>query len=132
MFEIAAGQVERPLKERSSLATTLISSLAHGGALVVGVIVLTLSQGIALPKPQDASNLIAILVAGRASDPGPGRALGQGLVSKAALALGPGCRSRDSSPYASVQVWRPHSSSTVSNQPIRLMRWRRGSRARSS
>ncbi len=71
MFELAAGQVERPLKERSSLATTLISSLAHGGALVVGVIVLTLSQGIALPKPQDASNLIAILVAAPPPPPPP-------------------------------------------------------------
>ena len=71
MFELGAGRVERPLKERSSLATTLISSLAHGGALVVGVIVLTLSQGVVLPQPQDASNLIAILIAAPPPPPPP-------------------------------------------------------------
>jgi len=71
MFELAAGQVERPLKERSSLSTTLISSVVHGGALVAAVVALTLSQGIALPTPQEASRIVAVLIAAPPPPPPP-------------------------------------------------------------
>ena len=71
MFELAAGQVDRPLQRRSSWSTTLIASVAHGAAIVAGVIVLTLSQGIALPRPQEASKLMAVLIAAPPPPPPP-------------------------------------------------------------
>lgn len=71
MFELAAGTVSRPLRDRSSAASTVVSSLAHG-ALFVGIfVVLTLSEVINLPDPQQASSMMAVLVAAPPPPPPP-------------------------------------------------------------
>ena len=62
MFELAAGQIQRPFNERSSVPTTLVSSLVHG-VMLLGLLVLVSSGEIALPDPQEALHLTAILLA---------------------------------------------------------------------
>ena len=63
MFALVAGQLDRPLKERSSVPTTIFSSLAHA-ALFGGIFLLiSMSDQIALPTPQDTTYLVAMLVA---------------------------------------------------------------------
>ena len=71
MFALAAGQVERPLKERSSFGTTVVSSFAHGAVLVIGFVLLTMSDAILLPTPQDTSYMVAMLVAAPPPPPPP-------------------------------------------------------------
>ena len=73
MFELAAGQIQRPFNERSSVPTTLVSSLVHGGMLL-GMFVLVSSGEIALPDPQEALHLTAILVAAPPPPPPPAAA----------------------------------------------------------
>ena len=70
MFELAAGQIQRPFNERSSVPTTLVSSLVHG-VMLLGLLVLVSSGEIALPDPQEALHLTAILVAAPPPPPPP-------------------------------------------------------------
>ncbi len=71
MFELVAGQLSRPLKERSSAASTVVSSLVHG-AVCAGIFVLiSMSEGINLPTPHQASHMVAILVAAPPPPPPP-------------------------------------------------------------
>ena len=71
MFELAAGRLQRPLKERSSLLTTLLSSVVHGAIIVVVFVLVSTSQRLALPRPHEASHLIAVLVAAPSPPPPP-------------------------------------------------------------
>ena len=73
MFELAAGQIQRPFNERSSVPTTLVSSLVHG-VMLLGLLVLVSSGEIALPDPQEALHLTAILVAAPPPPPPPAAA----------------------------------------------------------
>ena len=75
MFELAAGQLERPLRARSSVPATLLSFVGHGAILVVGFLLLSMSDRIALPKPHQASHLVAILVAAPPPPPPPAAAV---------------------------------------------------------
>ena len=71
MFALVAGQLDRPLKERSSVPTTIFSSLAHA-ALFAGIFLLiSMSDRIALPTPQDTTYLVAMLVAAPPPPPPP-------------------------------------------------------------
>ena len=72
MFELAAGKIQRPFQERSSGPTALISSAIHGVVFSGVFVLVTLSGGIVLPSPQDASHLMmAILVAAPPPPPPP-------------------------------------------------------------
>ncbi len=62
-FELVTGQTPRPLQERSSLPTTIVSLVAHTGVFGVAFLLFSVSAGIALPTPRQASNLIAVVVA---------------------------------------------------------------------
>ena len=71
LFELAAGRLARPLKERSSVGTTLVSSLAHGAIFSGLFVALSMSGQFSLPDPNQAANLVAILVAAPPPPPPP-------------------------------------------------------------
>ena len=63
MFQLVAGQVERPLQARSSVPTTLFSSVAHAGAFAGVFLLVSMSEQIALPTPQETTHLVTLLAA---------------------------------------------------------------------
>ena len=63
MFELVAGNVQRPLKERSSVGSTLVSSVAHGAFFTAVFVLVSMTGQITLPDPHEASTLMAVLVA---------------------------------------------------------------------
>ena len=63
MFELVAGQIERPLQARSSISTTLFSSVAHAGAFTVVFLLVSMSDRIVLPTPQETTHLVTLLAA---------------------------------------------------------------------
>ncbi len=71
LFELVSGRTSRPLQERSSLPTTMVSMVAHIGVFGVAFVLFSLSTGIALPTPHKASNLIAVVVAAPPPPPPP-------------------------------------------------------------
>ena len=60
---LAAGNLQRPFKERSGVGSTLVSSLAHGAFFGTLFVFVSLSGQLALPDPNQTSSLMAILVA---------------------------------------------------------------------
>lgn len=71
MFELAAGQVERPLSARSSVPTTVFSSVAHAAAFMAVFLFISMSERIALPTPQDTTHMVAMLIAAPPPPPPP-------------------------------------------------------------
>ena len=71
MFALVAGQLERPLKERSSVPTTIFSSVAHAVVFAGIFLLISMSDRIALPTPQDRTYLVAMLVAAPPPPPPP-------------------------------------------------------------
>lgn len=70
-FELVTGQTPRPLQERSSLPTTIFSVAAHAGLFGAAFLLFSVTAGIALPTPRQASNLIAVVVAAPPPPPPP-------------------------------------------------------------
>ena len=74
MFQLVAGQVERPLQARSSVPTTLFSSVAHAGAFAGVFLLVSMSEQIALPTPQETTHLVTLLAAMPPPTPPPAAA----------------------------------------------------------
>ena len=63
MFELQAGNLQRPFRGRSSLGSTLVSSIAHGAFFAAVFVIVSMSGQLNLPDVNQTSNLVAILVA---------------------------------------------------------------------
>ena len=74
MFELSAGNLQRPFRERSGVGSTLVSSLAHGAFFATLFVFVSLSGQLALPDPNQTSSLMAILVAAPPPPPPPAAA----------------------------------------------------------
>ena len=74
MFELVAGRLDRPLQARSSVPTTLFSSVAHVVAFAGLFVLISMSGRIALPTPQDTTYLVALLSAAPSPPPPPAAA----------------------------------------------------------
>ena len=86
MFELVAGRLDRPLQARSSVPTTLFSSVAHGVAFAGVFLLISMSERIALPNPQDTTYLVALVAATPPPPPPPAAA---SAASPAAAAAAP-------------------------------------------
>ena len=71
MFELVAGKLDRPLQARSSVPTTMVSSVAHAATLVGVFLLVSMSERIALPTPQETTHLVALLAASLPPPPPP-------------------------------------------------------------
>ena len=89
MFELVAGQIERPLQARSSVPTTLFSSVAHAGVFVGVFVLISMSERIALPTPQDTTHLVTLLASMPPPPPPPPAPTAAAAAPPAAAAAAP-------------------------------------------
>ena len=89
MFELVSGQLERPLQARSSVPTTLFSSVAHAAAFTGVFLLISMSERIALPTPQDTTYLVALIAAVPPPPPPPAAPAPAAAAPPAAAAAPP-------------------------------------------
>ena len=75
MFELEAGNLQRPFRGRSSVGSTFVSSIAHGAFFTAVFVIVSMSSQLNLPDVNQASNLVAILVAAPPPPPPPAAAV---------------------------------------------------------
>ena len=75
MFELQAGNLQRPFRGRSSVGSTLVSSIAHGAFFAAVFVIVSMSGQLNLPDVNQTSNLVAILVAAPPPPPPPAAAV---------------------------------------------------------
>ena len=63
MFQLVAGQIDRPLQSRSTVPTTLVSSVAHAATIAGVFLLISMSERVVLPTPHETTYLVALLAA---------------------------------------------------------------------
>ena len=69
MFQLVAGQIDRPLQSRSTVPTTLVSSVAHAATIAGVFLLISMSERVVLPTPHETTYLVALLAAAPAPPP---------------------------------------------------------------